>query len=188
MRRRAFTVLATALAIALAAVGLAACGGSSSSVKIPGEAPTGSTTYHGDGFMVSFPRGWRRFDAGATGHAVVQWSNASDTGLIDVTVRSGIYRTPTTDLLKEAKLVNSTAAASIKMSSITLSSASVPGASRAELLTERGSTAKGPHLIEDLIVTTQSGIQIEVTATQRAGAGGFDPTSYVNSFALGSSA
>lgn len=176
------------LAAALAGA-LAGCGGSSET-RIPGSTPSGAfTSYAGTGFSLSVPSGWSRNAAGPTadGRTIVIWTPASGSARVDVEYYAGT-RLTIAQLLDELKQSQKYVAANLKVSSLSVAAARVPGASAAKLVTERGSSTNGPHLAKVLFVRTHSGRLIYITASRFAGNAGFDPTQVINSFSLTRSA
>lgn len=176
--------------LAVCALLAAGCGSSSSSssssptgaaVRVTGAAPAGSTTYNGSGFTLAIPAGWRRYD---TGHALIQWTPASSRTEYSVQVLNGSNRITGPAKLSEMRAANKQESSNIRMSSFALSPAHVPGARSAWLITARGSSAKGPHSIDDLVVETSSGAEIDVSVTQLPGAASFDSLAYLRSLKL----
>lgn len=180
---------AIGLAAALAAVSLAACGGSSQT-KISGSTPSGAyTAYDGGGFSVSVPSGWSKNAASspADGRRVVIWTSPTRNATVEVDVTTGPAATQAlSQLVSQIKEGNGYVASNLKLSSVSAASASVPGAQSAKLVTERGSSSNGPHLAKLLLVKISGGRLITVQAGRYAGNSGFDPTQIVNSFRVSS--
>lgn len=184
--RQVLGACAVSVAWALLAVG---CGSSSSSssspsgdtLQVTGTAPAGSTTYRGAGFTLAIPPGWQRFD---TGRGLIQWTPASSRTEYSVQVLSGSRRLSGPAMLSQMRAANKLESSTIRMSSFALSSAHVPGARSAWLISARGSSAKGPHSIDDLLVVMSSGTELEVSVTQLPGAASFDARTYLRSLKL----
>ena len=192
--RRLFSarqVLGACAASAACALLAAGCGSSSSSsssssttadaLQVTGTAPAGSTAYHGTGFTLAIPAGWQHFD---TGRGLIQWTSASSRTEYSVQVLSGARAISGPKMLSQMQGANKLEAPSIRMSSFALSSAHVAGARSAWLITARGSSAKGPHNIDDLVVATSSGTELDVSVTQLPGAASFDALAYLRSLRL----
>lgn len=150
-------------------------------MQITGAAPAGSTTYTGSGFTLAVPAGWQRFD---TGRGVIQWTPASSRIEYSVQVLKGSAAISGPTQVSQMEGANKLEASSIRMSSFALSSAHVPGALAAWLISARGSSAKGPRRIDDLLVRMSSTSEIEVSITQLPGASSLDSLAYLRSLKL----
>lgn len=189
--RPALATLLVAALIAACALVTAGCGSSSSSshsatgidaaLQATGTAPSGATTYRGAGFTLAVPAGWKRYD---TGRGLIQWTPPSSRIAYSVQVLSGSRQVSGPTQLSQMQAANKLEKSNIRMSSFALSHATVPGAQAAWLITARGSSPKGPHRIDDLLVKTSSGGEIELSVTQLPGAASFDSLAYLRSLKL----
>lgn len=185
MRASPFTLLAL-----VATCTLAACGGGSSNVRIPGSPPTGSfTTYTGSGFSVSVPSGWTRTSVGPTadGRTISIWNApGSGSARVEIDYFAHPSHTGTTigALIDSIKTSEKYVGANLQLSSLRVTGASVPGAFAAKLITELGTSTNGPHLRKELLVRTRAGTLIDFSATRFAGSTAFAPLAVINSFRL----
>ncbi len=188
-------MLATAVAVAAAALAVAVTGcgstGSASSrtTSTSASSRTTSTTspigvvasgsYHGDGFEVAIPSGWKKVAsaAAATSASGVVFGPAGDTRT-SITIHS--YRQPTegidqtlADVIMSDKVEESTG--QMRNIHVQVHSAEVQGAAQAKELLESYTARAGRVRYVDLVALTSSGTMITVEAAAPANAPGFDP-------------
>jgi len=165
-------------------------GSGSATTRIAGANPGGGfTSLHGQGFAIAVPAGWFSTSAGPSGNGpmvTVMIPHGSSAARIEVQyfAHPAAIGESVGQLVRDNQRSNATAGSLFHITSRQASSARVPGARQAKLIIQRGTDRAGPQRSQELIVESQSGALITVTAYSFQANSNFDPGQVIQSFRL----